>query len=341
MSNSKLWAKERDYRRTVLKVVLLVIIFAGSIFITNNWIVGLKVYALIQLALVLLSLGILAIHKTTPRLTFWASLFLFSLYSVILIGIYSVPFITSLYTWLFLIPVLSYLLLGIKMGSVFTTVYVCAGVAIVFLQQISTNQAVPTISVVNIGLCLVAIWALSYAYESKRAATVGRLQKMASIDPLTGLNNRLLLDTSFDMLCESLPEQKKSFSMLLIDIDHFKAVNDKYGHDIGDKVLIKVATLINGLRRRHDWAFRLGGEEFCMLIPDTSEYQAEHIAERVRLAVEKSIVIDGDAINITVSIGVSHWPEDGKTLNQLYKEADNRLYHGKKTGRNKVVTSPQ
>lgn len=337
MSKSHLWAKELEYRRTVLNVVLRVIIFSGSVFVINNWFKGLKVLALIELAVVLLSIGILCIHRKTPHLTFWASVFLFSVYAVILVGIYLVPFMAALYTWLFLIPVLSYLLLGIALGNVFTSVFVVAGVAILFNDQFSASPAMPPISVANIGLCLSAIWALSYTYEYKRAAVVKRLQQMAAIDPLTGLNNRLLLESIFDMLCESLPEKRKSVSMLLIDLDHFKTVNDKYGHDVGDKVLINVSSLINDVRRRNDWAFRLGGEEFCMLIPDTSECQGIQIAERIRSAIEKTIPIDGVAINITVTIGVSHWPADGKTLNQLYKVADNRLYEGKKNGRNKVI----
>ncbi|ABG41215.1 diguanylate cyclase [Paraglaciecola sp. T6c] len=337
MFRPSLWANELDYRRTVLKVVLCIIIFAGSIFVVNNWLNGFKVYALIELAVVLFSVGLLAIHKKTPNLTLWSSLFLFTVYTVILIGIFTVAFKAALYTWLFLIPVLSYLLLGITLGNVFTCVYVIAGVAILCRALSFESSEIPLISVVNISLCLSAIWALSYTYESKRAAMVKRLQQMASVDPLTGLNNRLLLDSSFEMLCESLPEQQQTVSMLLIDLDHFKKVNDEYGHDIGDKVLIEVARLINETRRLNDWAFRLGGEEFCMLIPDTSEQQAKNIAERIRLIVEKDILINSKDMKISVSIGVSHWPEDGQTLNQIYKLADERLYKAKETGRNKVI----
>jgi len=337
MFRSKLWENELDYRRTVLKVVLCIIIFAGSIFVINNWLNGFKVYALIELAVVLFSVGLLAIHKKTPNLTLWSSLFLFAVYTVILIGIFTVAFKAALYTWLFLIPVLSYLLLGITLGNVFTCVYVIAGVAILCRALSFESSEIPLISVVNISLCLSAIWALSYTYESKRAAMVKRLQQMAAIDPLTGLNNRLLLDSSFEMLCESLPETQRSVSMLLIDLDHFKKVNDKYGHHTGDKVLIEVARLINETRRLNDWAFRLGGEEFCMLVTDTTELQAHNVAERIRLAVENTITIDDILINISVSIGVSHWPSDGETLNQLYKLADERLYQAKETGRNKVI----
>jgi diguanylate cyclase (GGDEF)-like protein len=338
MIDTKLWANELEYRRSVLKVILYIIIFTGSIFVINNWIKGFLAYALLELAVVVLCLGILAIHKKTPNLRLWSSIFLFALYSVILIGIFTVGFKAALYTWLFLIPVLSYLLLGIGLGNVFTFVYIFLGLAILFNVQAS-DADIPPISVANIGLCLSAIWALSYTYEHKRAAMVNRLQQMASIDPLTGLNNRLLLDSSFGMLCESLPNQQKTISMLLIDIDHFKKVNDKYGHDVGDTLLTEVSRLINETRRLNDWAFRLGGEEFCMLIPDTDEQQAFLIAERLRLAIAKDLLIENKIINISVSIGVSHWPENGQTLSQIYKVADKRLYRAKKAGRNTVVNN--
>lgn len=338
MAISKLWVDEFDYRRNVLKAVLIVIIFAGCIFIVNNWLMGFKVYAGIQLGLVLLALGILTIHQKTPNLTLWSSVFLLALYSVILIGIYSTSFNSTLYTWLYIIPVLSYLLLGIKLGSLFTIVYLGAGVGLLIFAHLLSNPDINPIAIVNIALCLTAIWVLSYTYEFKRAAMIKRLQQMAAIDPLTGLNNRLHLDSIFEILCQSVPEKQQSVSMLLLDLDHFKRVNDRYGHDMGDAVLVKVSKLINDMRRRNDWAFRFGGEEFCLLIPDTSELQIQQIAERLRKAVEKDITIDNCTLNITVSIGVARWPADGSSLAQIYKAADGRLYQAKEQGRNHIIT---
>ena len=338
---SNLWASELEYRRTVLKAVLIVIIVAGSIFVVNNWIGGFKVYAMVELAMVCLCVGILVIHKTTLNLTLWCLVFLFALYSVILIGIYGSSFNSGLFTWLFIIPVLSYLLLGIKLGTLYTSVYVVSGIGILVYALIFDIAEIYPITIANIVLCLAAIWALSFSYEYKRAEAVERLQKMASLDPLTGLNNRLLLDSIFGMLCESLPEQHQSVSVLLLDLDHFKRVNDQYGHDVGDKVLVEVSRVLNQARRQNDWAFRLGGEEFCMLVPNTSLQQAGHIAERLRKMIDQVTVIDGCDINLSISIGVSRWPEDGDHFSHIYKTADARLYQAKMTGRNKVVTGEQ
>ena len=339
MAASKLWGSELEYRRTVLKVVLIVIIVAGLIFTVNNWIAGYPLFAAVEFAVVLLSCGILAIHKKTPYFTLWASVFLFALYSVILVGLYLSSFNSALYCWLFIIPVLSYLLFGTRLGTIFTTVYSFFGIFTLAFTQLNNNPDVHTISLVNIALPLVAIWALSFTYEQKRAAMVKRLQQMAAVDPLTGLNNRLLLSSIFKMLCESLPEQKKSVSMLLIDLDHFKKVNDQFGHDVGDKVLIEVSRILNNMRRRNDWAFRFGGEEFCLLIPDTSLSQAQKIAERLRAAIEKDINVIECTSGISVSIGIARWPEDGVNLAEIYKVADSRLYEAKAQGRNTVVST--
>ncbi|GGB57193.1 diguanylate cyclase [Shewanella inventionis] len=337
MAISNLWASELEYRRTVLKAVLIVIIVAGAIFVVNNWFSGFKVYAMVELAVVCLCIGILIIHKTTPNLTLWCLVFLFALYSVILIGIYSASFNSALFTWLFIVPVLSYLLLGIKFGTLYTCVYVTGGIGILVYALIFDIAEIYPITIANIVLCLSAIWALSFSYEYKRAEAVARLQKMASLDPLTGLNNRLLLDSIFERLCDSLPEQQKSVALLLLDLDHFKRVNDQYGHDVGDKVLVEVSRILNQARRQNDWAFRLGGEEFCMLVSDTSLQQAGHIAERLRETIDQISVINGHYINLSISIGVSRWPEDGSPFSQIYKTADERLYQAKMTGRNKVV----
>ncbi|ABI73063.1 GGDEF domain-containing protein [Shewanella frigidimarina] len=339
MAISNLWASELEYRRTVLKAVLIVIIVAGGIFVVNNWFNDFKLYAMVELAVVCLCIGILFIHKATPNLTLWCLVFLFALYSVILIGIYSASFNSGLFTWLFIIPVLSYLLLGIKLGTLYTCVYMIGGVGILVNALLLDIATIYPITIANIVLCLAAIWALSFSYEYKRAEAVERLQKMASLDPLTGLNNRLLLDSIFDMLCESLPEQHQSVSVLILDLDHFKRINDQYGHDVGDKVLVEVSRIINSVRRQNDWAFRLGGEEFCMLIPDSNLQQAGQIAERLRKAVELVTVIDGSELNLSISIGVSRWPEDGAHFSQIYKTADARLYQAKTLGRNKVITT--
>ncbi|MFT2090000.1 GGDEF domain-containing protein [Paraglaciecola sp. 2405UD69-4] len=338
MTAPNLWGNELEYRRTVLKVVLLVIILAGITFTINNWVVGHKIFAMVELLVVVLSVFILVIHKKTPNLTLWSSVFLFALYTVILIGIYTASFSSALYSWLFIVPVLSYLLLGTLLGTIYSIIYVGLGCGLLSYRHIMHFSEIPTIAIVNIALALIAIWALSYTYEQKRAEMVKRLQEMASLDPLTGLNNRLLLSSIFEMLQQSLPEKQKSVSMILIDLDHFKKVNDVFGHGVGDAVLVDVSRIISSMRRRNDWAFRFGGEEFCLLVPEVNISQASSVAERLRHAVENNLNAEGYSAAMTVSIGVARWPENGQTLSDLYKVADERLYKAKEQGRNQVVS---
>ncbi|WP_133471922.1 GGDEF domain-containing protein [Paraglaciecola marina] len=337
MVTSKLWGSELEFRRIVLRVVLIVIIVAGVTFTINNWFAGHKILAIVELLVVILSFIILAIHKKTPNLTIWSSVFLCALYTVILFGIFSASYTSALYSWLFIVPVLSYLLLGTKLGTLYSVFYVISGCGILTFRHIMQNSEIPTIAIVNVGLTLTAIWALSYTYEQKRAEMVKRLQEMASLDPLTGLNNRLLLSSIFEMLCDSLPEKQKSVSMILLDLDHFKKVNDKFGHGVGDAVLVDVSRIINSMRRRNDWAFRFGGEEFCLLIPDVTPSQASSIAERLRYAVEHTLNAEGFTANMTASLGVARWPENGQELSEIYKVADERLYRAKEQGRNQIV----
>jgi diguanylate cyclase (GGDEF)-like protein len=338
MGTSNFWGNELEYRRTVLKVFLIVMVIAGITFTINNWIFGHKVLAIAEFLVVVLSLFILTIQKKTSHLTLWSSIFLFSLYSVILFGIYTASFTSALFSWLFIVPVLSYLLLGTKLGTLYSVFYVILGAVILIFRHIMQDSEIHPIAIVNIGLTLTAIWALSFTYEQKRADMVKRLQEMASVDPLTGLNNRLLLSAIFDMLCDSLPEKQRSVSMILIDLDHFKKVNDEFGHGVGDAVLVDVSRIINSIRRRNDWAFRFGGEEFCLLIPNVTVSQADAIAERLRYAVEHTLSAEGFSADMTVSIGVAHWPSDGQELPQIYKVADERLYKAKEQGRNQIIS---
>ena len=127
-------------------------------------------------------------------------------------------------------------------------------------------------------------------------------------------------------------------SIALLDVDHFKKVNDQYGHFIGDAVLKEIARRLTSSLEAEMSAARFGGEEFCMLIPNTSLQQAEQIAERLRIAIDKITTVDDNKLNISISIGVARWPDDGSQLSQVYKAADERLYKAKELGRNKVVS---
>jgi diguanylate cyclase len=130
----------------------------------------------------------------------------------------------------------------------------------------------------------------------------------------------------------------RPFSMLLFDLDRFKMLNDNYGHDIGDKVLLGISQIAKTTLRTSDWLSRWGGEEFLAILPDTDENGALKIAERLREEIEKfSISFNDQKINTSASIGIANYPRDGDTSDFLVKAADAALYEAKKSGRNRVV----
>lgn len=159
---------------------------------------------------------------------------------------------------------------------------------------------------------------------------INKLKDDVHTDPLTGLGNR----RSMDLALSSWKATKTSFSVLAIDIDFFKHVNDTFGHDVGDIVLQKLAQHMRDVSRADDVICRIGGEEFLMLLPSTNAQIAAQVAERLRALVESS-AFDA-AGKITISLGVANWPDSSNEIVTVLKAADEMLYKAKKSGRNRV-----
>jgi diguanylate cyclase (GGDEF)-like protein len=157
------------------------------------------------------------------------------------------------------------------------------------------------------------------------------------LDPLTGLFNRRAFDNKLQQLCNQT-NNKITFSLLMIDIDFFKKVNDTYGHQTGDKVLIDIANLLTMTVRSRDFVARYGGEEMTILLAYTDLDQAYLLAERLRKAVEDYIfvAVDGTKLHVTISMGVSQVNKE-KPNCDIVGEADSALYDSKSNGRNQVT----
>ncbi len=167
-----------------------------------------------------------------------------------------------------------------------------------------------------------------------------QLEEMASIDLTTNLLNRRAFT---EVLQREYAQSKRSgspFSLLLMDLDRFKLINDNYGHEIGDHILCGISSVAKNTLRSCDWIGRWGGEEFLTILPDTDEEEAHAIAERLRTEIEQfSIQLNRQKIKTTISIGVSSYPRDGDAPDFLIRAADAALYEAKKTGRNRVVAA--
>ncbi len=154
-------------------------------------------------------------------------------------------------------------------------------------------------------------------------------------DSLTGLYNRLKFDHSLSEEIERTKRYKTSLSLIMFDIDHFKRVNDSYGHQKGDDVLRELAKVVGNNIRQHDVLGRLGGEEFGIVATETNLEAAGILAEKLRKNVEKSLFCDDDSI--TCSFGVTQFRDDD-CIDSFVKRADDALYKAKKGGRNRVET---
>lgn len=157
-------------------------------------------------------------------------------------------------------------------------------------------------------------------------------------DPMTGLGNRRFLEEYVDTLIASVQRRQIHLSILMLDLDYFKMVNDTYGHDAGDTVLKALAKILRQAVRASDLVIRYGGEEFLIILQDAEGNMADRVAENIREAVEKlKIPVGGTTLQKTISIGVSDFPSDSDTFWQAVKYADVALYRAKETGRNRVV----
>ncbi len=165
-----------------------------------------------------------------------------------------------------------------------------------------------------------------------------KLEELSARDSLTGLYNRRELERRLHEETQRARRYRHSLSVMMLDIDHFKNVNDRYGHQAGDEVLITVTDLIQLHMRPVDVVCRYGGEELAVILPETDEEGVRTVAERVRATVADSITTtpQGDMVHVTVSIGLATFPRDGDTASALIHAADTALYAAKQEGRNLV-----
>lgn len=162
-----------------------------------------------------------------------------------------------------------------------------------------------------------------------------QLDKLASIDSLTQLYNRRIFLEALDKQIRMFEKDHRPFSLILLDIDAFKHVNDTWGHLVGDQILIYLAEIMKSVARENDTPARYGGEEFVILLPDTDEEAATSFAETLRLEVEKTV---WEELSITISIGVSTFREQD-TPHTILAKADFALYDSKNKGRNRTTHS--
>ena len=172
-----------------------------------------------------------------------------------------------------------------------------------------------------------------------RGRMMEKLQKLAITDGLTKLHNSRSFYSQLEVEVDRFNRYKRSLALLLMDIDHFKKYNDTYGHLEGDKALVRIAQTIKSCLRKLDSAYRYGGEEFTVILPETSCEEAQTVAQRIKSALkaENFMPQHGKEAKITISIGVTEY-FPGEQLSEFIQRADKAMYLSKEKGRNKVTT---
>ncbi len=175
--------------------------------------------------------------------------------------------------------------------------------------------------------------------QSELLATQKDLLRLSRIDPLTGVLNRRAILSQIEIELARAQRENTKLSISLLDIDHFKEVNDTYGHTVGDVVLRECVRRIDAVTRTYDTCGRFGGEEFLIVIPGAAEQEVFSIGERLRCAVnEPEICIDGSSVRVTVSQGMATW-DGNENIDNLIVRADKAMYQAKENGRNRVELS--
>ncbi len=235
-----------------------------------------------------------------------------------------------------------FILLGQRPGWV-VTVLTMVGFIVGnnYLESPYSQSAMATgvLAMVYLGVSFHAYVDRSMSYFKRMRDYNNQLQDLASHDPLTRVFNAGAYYRACDQQIHASHRSNQPFAVLFIDLDHFKSINDTYGHAVGDDVLRTVAQTLRATVRRSDIVGRIGGEEFSVFLPNTQLHGAQQLAETLRVAIESiHIEVDGVRLKITASIGVAAKRFDQETMQAIQQHADQAMYEAKRGGRNRVST---
>lgn len=331
----------QPHRKVVLTALLWVTVTTGTFFAGLNFVFGSQALAFIELLMVGYSVFLLKIIPGTRHLERWILAYTLPFFSAMMFAMSAPRTTPSVFAWVLLVPILAHLLLGRRLG-LGVAIFFIATAGIIFFYKHGDNPALmQPMPIANIVIIALSILAFSHVYEISREKSELGLFLMAQTDFLTGLANRARFSDIFEREKRRASREKLALTMLVIDLDFFKDVNDQYGHEAGDKALVYVATLLQKRLRATDLACRLGGEEFGIILVDTPGQRATQVAEDLRAALDTTpFVIGSDSIALTMSVGVAEFGPDGNELKALLAVADHRLYQGKAEGRNRVIWRP-
>lgn len=327
-------------RRALLFWLLLLTAVFTLGFSLVNFSRGMLLVAGAELFVAAFTSVLLFVIPRSNNIQIWSFIYTLVLFGMLVLALLMPNLSDKVFVWFYLLPVLAHFVHGRRLGMGLSLTFLTVAWVIYYYRYYYADAAfLELVGLTNVVACGLVLTGGVYAYEYSREQAEESLHRMASTDSLTGLPNRKHLRELLDYTLEQCSRTGAGFSILGMDLDYFKSVNDQYGHDVGDQVLQHVASVMKQRLRQADTPARWGGEEFMVLLPGTDRDGAVHVAEAILGALAASpLHVEGDDLVITASIGIAEFPEDGNTVRDLLVTADNRLYAAKSQGRNRVVT---
>ncbi|MEN8170190.1 MAG: GGDEF domain-containing protein [Pseudomonadota bacterium] len=338
---SKLTAySDVDFRRPVLIGLLAFVLAFLGWHSVAEYLYGIRMLAIFEGAFACYSLLLLYFVIKQPYSKWLALALVVPGLSLILLVMFHPDTPKNAFIWIFLVPVLTYSLLGRYLGFLLTLF--CSILALISYLSKYGNivDRINLLIIIDVVICMSIIWVISHLYERYREMSSKALHLLATTDELTGLYNRRQMEKAFKHLSMVADRQQQLLAVVVMDLDHFKKVNDQWGHDAGDAVLVHVAKLLRDGLRQSDWAFRTGGEEFCLLLPVEGYEGAIKAADTVRQSIADTPCHHGElSIPLSASIGIALYPNDGSDYENLLQLGDQHMYRAKEQGRNRIIAS--
>lgn len=291
------------------------------------------------------ALLVVLLHEVMPRR--WRGRFTLGLEVLTALGLASAlvwltggaesPFVFAFH----LVVVAAALTMGTRLALM-----VAAAASLAYLGQLAIgSEAVSSTDLLRVGVNLGSLWLLAYlagVYASSERRVRARVLELSQTDALTGLFNRAQLFPTLEQEVQRTRRSARGFCVLMIDLDGLKGINDSMGHLRGDEVLRAVGRVITGSIRGVDSAYRYGGDEFLILLPETEFIGAYVVAEKIREGVEEIAELHGaEGAPTSVSIGLVSHPEDGSSAEELMIAADRAMYQAKSLGKNQISGNPR
>lgn len=327
-------------KRKLMRTILLATGLTLGGFAVLQALAGNYLFAILEvLCTALLLFGAWRIERAR-HLHLWIYLYLIPTFCFILYIIVMPDASAAAFVWLYMIPLLAYLLLGKQRAFLLTALFMCAGLLLYFTDNHLTLDTRGLIDLGNAALCGVLILVFVHIYDGLRMQAYEELERLAQTDSLTGVASRGSFQHALQRSIQDAERSNGHLVLVLLDVDHFKQVNDQWGHEAGDMALQHICQILQQRLRVTDFLGRLGGEEFGLLLRHIDSTGADPVVDKLRKQIaEQPLEYNGEQIALSATFGLATWPVDGRSTAELYRAADRRLYSGKRRGRNQLVSA--